>query len=137
MFSLDSRLAADTVNVGELALCQIRLMNDRQFPWLILVPQRPDVTEITALSDADQSLLWQESAQVSRVMQSLFRPDKMNIAALGNVVAQLHIHHIARYKNDAAWPHPVWGRQPAVAYHSDALDDLIQSLRQQLTLSSA
>lgn len=137
MFKLDSRLAADTAYVGDLELCQVLLMNDRQFPWLILVPMRAAVSEVTALSEAEQRVLWQESAHVSTVMQSLFQPDKMNIASLGNVVAQLHVHHIARYKTDVAWPHPVWGRQPAMAYPAGALDDVILMLRQHLKLQSA
>ncbi|MEW9798238.1 HIT domain-containing protein [Alteromonas sp. CYL-A6] len=116
MFKLDERLQGDTLKVADLPLCRVLLMNDSQFPWLILVPRRDNVIEFTELSETDQQQLWQESLHVSRVMQQVFGPDKMNVAALGNVVSQLHVHHVARYKNDVAWPHPVWGRQPAIPY---------------------
>jgi len=115
-FELHPRLAADTIEVSRLPLCRVLLMNDANYPWLILVPQRPDIREIFELDEADQQQLMRESTFVSRVMHELFRPDKMNIAALGNVVPQLHIHHIARYRHDPAWPAPVWGQRPAQTY---------------------
>lgn len=116
MFELDSRLHNDTYFVCDLALSRVLLMNDNQFPWLILVPRKNGLAEIIDLSDEEQVVLLKESALVSRVMQTLFTPDKLNIGALGNVVRQLHVHHIARYENDIAWPKPVWGNQPTKAY---------------------
>lgn len=121
MFELDSRLHNDTYFVCDLALCRVLLMNDSQFPWLILVPRKNDLAEIVDLADEEQIVLLRESALVSRVMQTLFAPHKLNVGALGNVVRQLHVHHIARFENDIAWPKPVWGNQPTKAYdESDA-----------------
>lgn len=131
-FELHPRLAADTIEVTRLPLCRVLLMNDANYPWLILVPQRPGIREIFELIDADQQQLMRESTFVSRVMHDLFRPDKMNIAALGNVVSQLHIHHIARYRHDPAWPAPVWGQCPAKAYAPDQADELAARLIERL-----
>lgn len=108
-FALDPRLAADTVEVGDLALCRVLLMDDARFPWLILVPRRPDVSEITDLSEADAAALWREVRIATGVMQALSKPDKVNVGALGNVVAQLHVHVVGRFRSDPAWPGPVWG----------------------------
>lgn len=113
MYRLDDRLANDTRHVGQLPLCEVLLMDDSQFPWVILVPRCENVVEILDLSTEEQSQLWQESRLVSLALRELFSPDKLNIAALGNVVSQLHVHHIVRYTSDVAWPAPVWGRQPA------------------------
>lgn len=128
MFKLDKRLDSDTHFVCDLPLCRVLLMNDSQFVWLILVPRIQDVTEIIELSEAQQQQLMVESTHVSRVLTSLFHPDKLNIAALGNVVSQLHIHHVVRYKHDIAWPNPVWGAQPAVAYTHNAATSLVDKL---------
>lgn len=127
-FELHPRLAADTVEVTRLPLCRVQLMNDANYPWLILVPQRTGIREIFELIDADQQQLMRESTFVARVMNDLFRPDKMNIAALGNVVPQLHIHHIARYQHDPAWPAPVWGQRPAQAYAPDLASEIMTRL---------
>lgn len=116
MFQLDERLAADTIELGDLTLCRVLLMNDAQYPWVILVPRREGVREIFELSDADQQQLLRESSAVSQAMAQHFKAEKMNVAALGNMVPQLHIHHIARFSDDAAWPKPVWGVHPAKAY---------------------
>ncbi|WP_218309460.1 HIT domain-containing protein [Alteromonas antoniana] len=132
MFKLDERLANDTCRVGLLPLCEVLLMNDSQFPWVILVPQLEGLTEILDLSQEDQTRLWEESRQVSMALRELCQPDKLNIAALGNVVSQLHLHHVARYKNDVAWPAPVWGRQPAVPYPQDQKVLLCQQLAEKL-----
>ena len=104
MFELDDRLQADTVEIGELSLCRVLLMNDAQYPWVILVPQRENVREVFELSDADQHQLMIESNAVAKAMADHFKAEKMNVAALGNMVPQLHIHHIVRFSNDAAWP---------------------------------
>jgi len=128
-FQLDPRLAADTFLVGETPLSQILLMNDARYPWLILVPRRSDVTEPFELSEADQAQLWQESMWLGEAMKAHFAADKLNIAALGNQVAQLHVHHIARFHTDDAWPGPVWGVGSAVPYSGTARDALIGELR--------
>ncbi len=123
-FQLHPRLAADTVDLGRLRLCRVLLMNDARFPWCILVPERPQVTEIHQLSDADQVTLIRESSFVAARMADAFGADKMNVAALGNIVPQLHLHHVARRQGDAAWPGPVWGSGAAVPYGADALREV-------------
>ena len=128
-FELDPRLVADTFVVGETPLGQVLLMNDARYPWLILVPRRSNVTEPFELSEADQAQLWQESMQLGEAMKAHFAADKLNIAALGNQVAQLHVHHIARFHTDDAWPGPVWGVGSAVPYSGTARDALIGELR--------
>ncbi|TLM65548.1 MAG: HIT domain-containing protein, partial [Deltaproteobacteria bacterium] len=119
MFSLDPRLQGDTLPLGAFPLSRLLLMNDRTYPWLILVPQRPDIREIYQLAPADRRQLLDESCQLAEAMAALFRPDKLNIAALGNVVPQLHVHHVARFCTDPAWPAPVWGKGPAIPYAPD------------------
>ena len=128
-FELDPRLAADTFLVGETPLSQLLLMNDARYPWLILVPRRGDVTEPFELSEVDQAQLWQESMRLGEATKAHFAADKLNIAALGNQVAQLHVHHIARFHTDDAWPGPVWGVGSAVPYGDAARDALIDELR--------
>lgn len=108
-YLLDRRLARDTLSVTHLGLCEVRLMDNKKFPWLVLVPQREGVSEWIDLSREDQHQLSDEIAVVSHILKALVTPDKLNVAALGNMVPQLHIHLIARYKGDAAWPNPVWG----------------------------
>lgn len=115
-FTLDSRLEADTYIVGELQLSRVLLMRDARFPWAILVPRRADKREILDLDLRDRAMLYREIEGLSDAMQRLFAPKKLNIAAIGNVVAQLHVHVIARYENDVAWPKPVWGVGERVAY---------------------
>jgi diadenosine tetraphosphate (Ap4A) HIT family hydrolase len=115
-FTLHPRLAADTVALGDLALCRVLLMNDAQYPWFILVPRREGAREVYLLDEADQQQLWRESARLSRALVQAFGGDKLNVAALGNVVPQLHLHHIVRYATDPAWPAPVWGKHPARPY---------------------
>jgi diadenosine tetraphosphate (Ap4A) HIT family hydrolase len=107
-FFLDPRLEADTVMVGDLPLCRVRLMNNRHFPWLVLVPMREAVVEIFDLSPADQHTLLTETMQAAQALKMLTGAQKMNVAALGNVVPQLHMHVIARTEEDFAWPKPVW-----------------------------
>ena len=140
-FQLDPRLAADTFLVGETPLSQVLLMNDARYPWLILVPRRSDVTEPFQLSEADQAQLWQESMRLGEAMKAHFAADKLNIAALGNQVAQLHVHHIARFHADDAWPGPVWGAGSAIPYSDPALEvlkgELRSLLQQPLSLTGA
>lgn len=115
-FELHPRLAEDTLEVGELPLCRVLLMNDLTYPWCILVPQRTATREIHHLAAADQLQLLQEISGVAAAMESAFKADKMNIAALGNVVPQLHVHIIARFEADPVWPAPVWGKLPPRPY---------------------
>lgn len=134
MFELDERLNKDTWFIGDMALCQALLMNDSQFPWVILVPRRENCRELIDLQGEDRELLWRESDAVSLALRNLFSPHKLNVAALGNVVPQLHLHHIARFTDDRAWPQPVWGRQPAIAYVEDEAVSRIEALAQHLPL---
>jgi diadenosine tetraphosphate (Ap4A) HIT family hydrolase len=113
---LDSRLEGDSYYITDLALCQVRLHHNAAFPWVLLTPQRPSLCEIIDLTPEDQHTLMQEIAFVSQIMRQVFEPKKLNIAALGNIVPQLHIHIIARYETDAAWPHPVWNSGITSAY---------------------
>lgn len=115
-FMLHPRLAADSSVLGDFPLCRLLLANDAQYPWFILVPRRDGVREIYALAEPDQHQLWRESAQLSRAVMDAFQGEKLNVAALGNVVPQLHLHHVVRYAHDAAWPAPVWGRHPPQPY---------------------
>lgn len=131
-FELDSRLARDCLVVGDFSLCRLLLMNDSLYPWCILVPRVADVQEIYQLDEADQQQLLIESSFLTGMLKMLFLADKMNIAALGNVVSQLHIHHIARYHGDAAWPAPVWGKHAARPYQSGELGEVMEKLAQGL-----
>ena len=131
MFQLHPQLAKDCRTLGRLGLCRLLLMDDSNYPWFILVPEREGVSEIHALADADRTRLWDESALLSRALVKGFAPDKLNIAALGNVVPQLHVHHVVRYKHDLAWPAPVWGKLPAKPYYAaeaEKLRGLMRSL---------
>lgn len=103
-------------------------MNDQRFPWLILVPQQPNLIEIIDLDEASQLQLMEEISLISREMKQIFSPDKLNIAALGNMVSQLHIHIIARYKNDEAWPNPIWGQGQANPYKKEEKIKMIERL---------
>ncbi len=120
-FQLDRRLAADTHRVARWALSSVLLMDDATYPWLILVPERPDLKDLHDLAPMDLTALCDEMVRASRALQALFRPDKINVAALGNQVPQLHVHVIARFVGDAAWPKPVWGAVPPQRYTAEAL----------------
>jgi diadenosine tetraphosphate (Ap4A) HIT family hydrolase len=133
-FDLHPQLAADCVVVGDLTLCRLLLMGDANYPWCILVPRRAGVREIHELVEADQHALLEEVSRLSAAMQSAFAADKMNVAALGNVVPQLHVHVIARRVGDAAWPRPVWGAVPRVTYAHSERAAVIARLRQTLHL---
>jgi diadenosine tetraphosphate (Ap4A) HIT family hydrolase len=128
-FALNAQLARDTTPVGDLALCRALLMNDRRFPWLILVPRLPEVRDMHDLDDAGQIALMREINTTAQRMAWHFKADKMNVAALGNVVPQLHIHVIARHAGDAAWPSPVWGRLPVEPYPPGLLSVRIRDLQ--------
>ncbi len=120
-FALDARLAADTVAVADLPLCRVLLMKDARFPWLILVPRRAGVSEILDLAAADHAQLWAEITEAAAALRAETQPLKLNIGALGNIVRQLHVHIVARFDGDAAWPGPVWGAGPASPYSPEAL----------------
>lgn len=115
-FSLHPQLATDCLVLGELPLCLVLLANDSQYPWLILVPKHAELREIHHLNEAEQQQLMRESCAIASLMESELAADKINVAALGNMVPQLHLHHVARFTSDAAWPAPIWGKHPAIAY---------------------
>lgn len=129
MFTLDSRLQQDTLVLGDFPLSRLLLMNDAQYPWFILVPRREDVSELFQLDAEEQRQLWQESTDLAEVLKDSFQADKMNVATLGNVVSQLHMHVIVRRKDDPAWPAPVWGRLPARPYQAEEVEQIRAKLR--------
>ncbi|WP_133499987.1 HIT family protein [Cognatilysobacter terrigena] len=131
-WSLHPQLAADTAFVVGLAVCDVRLMNDANYPWLILVPRVAGARELIDLDDTVRHQLTDETDTASRALRSAFRPHKLNVAALGNVVAQLHVHVIARFEDDPAWPAPVWGRVAARPYAPDELAERLARLRDAL-----
>ena len=130
MFALAEQLQQDTVLLGEFPLSSLLLMNDAQYPWFILVPRREDVSELFQLDAEDQAQLWKETTSLAETLKDTFAADKMNVATLGNMVSQLHMHVIVRRKGDPAWPAPVWGKHPARAYSTDD----IQVIREKLKL---
>lgn len=132
-FELHAQLRADTFAVGDWPLSRLLLMNDSQYPWLILVPRRPGLREIYELDAADRAQLLQESCLLGETLMRLFAGEKLNVAALGNMVPQLHLHHIVRRAGDPAWPAPVWGRHPAQPYPADAAERQLLTLRSALT----
>ena len=134
-FELHPQLAADCFVIGDLPLCRLLMLNDTRYPWFILVPRRAEIREIHHLEIADQQQFWAESNQLSHIIEALFTPDKLNVAALGNKVSQLHIHHIARYQSDDAWPAPVWGRFPALPYADDLKEERLAEIRNLLALT--
>lgn len=133
MFALDPRLQQDTLAIGDFPLCRLLLMNDANYPWFILVPRREAVSELFQLDQADQQQLWLETTRLAETLKDAFVADKMNVATLGNVVSQLHMHVIVRRRDDPAWPAPVWGRLPARPYEAAEIAALQQRLRLVLT----
>jgi diadenosine tetraphosphate (Ap4A) HIT family hydrolase len=131
-FVLHPQLEKDSELVTELMLCSVRIINDINYPWLILVPKVNQISDVIDLSDVQQQMLWQESALVSRALKHLFTPDKLNVAALGNMVPQLHLHHIVRYKNDVSWPKPIWGQVPSKAYSDKQLSKQIELIKTEI-----
>jgi diadenosine tetraphosphate (Ap4A) HIT family hydrolase len=128
-FALHPQLARDTFAVGDLPLTRVLLMNDANCPWLIAVPRRAGAVEVFDLAAADQAQLMTELARVGRTLKELTGCDKINIAAIGNIVPQLHIHIVARSRTDAAWPRPIWGTLPARPYEDAAREHLLATLR--------
>lgn len=128
MFTLHPTLEKDCYQLGKFTLSRLLLMNDANYPWFILVPEVTDITEIYQLSADQQSQLVRESAALSQVMMREFAGEKMNIAALGNIVPQLHIHHVVRYQSDPAWPDPIWGKVKRISYLENELDIICQTI---------
>ncbi|MDU9406437.1 HIT domain-containing protein [Pseudomonas sp. zfem001] len=129
MFALDSRLQQDCLVIGDFPLCRLLLMNDSNYPWFILVPRREEVSELFQLDADDQRQLWQETTLLAETLKDIFEADKMNVAMLGNVVSQLHMHVIVRRREDASWPAPVWGRHPAQPYSEQQAGQVVDKLR--------
>lgn len=128
-FKLAPQLANDTIELGKLTLCKVLLMNDSQFPWIILVPQRTNITELYQLEADDIKQAQAESLMISKLLMQHFNGDKLNTGALGNMVPQLHLHHIVRFKNDPVWPKPVWGNINAIAYSTNEAKTLTNELQ--------
>ncbi len=128
MFILHPKLAEDTFCLGDFPLAQLRLMNDANYPWFILVPRRISIREIYQLEVADQQQLLKESSHLARQLAILFQADKINLAALGNMVPQLHLHHVVRYHHDPCWPEPVWGKRPTVPYAAARIGEIREML---------
>ena len=131
-FELHAQLDADTVDVHQLDLCRVLLMDDATYPWLILVPARPGLRDLHDISPDEDALLMAEVRQTNLTLQALHRPDKINVAALGNQVPQLHIHVIARFTDDPAWPGPVWGKAPRQPYGDAERVAVVDAFRQAL-----
>lgn len=134
-WTLDPRLAADTQIVGDLPLGRLLVMRDANYPWLILVPRRVGAFEIIDLDAATRSIFMEEIAEIAAALRTVTRCDKLNVAALGNMVPQLHVHIIARFRNDAAWPGPVWGKVPAQPYDEQFLTAFAAAVREKLGLA--
>ncbi len=131
-FQLHSRLQQDCVVLGRFELCQLLMMNDSQYPWFILVPQKAGITELYQLAQSERQLLIEESSYLSENLAVLFQADKMNVAAIGNLVPQLHIHHVVRYQTDKAWPAPVWGKFNAIPYTEQQIIETISLVKERL-----
>ncbi|SNY91849.1 Diadenosine tetraphosphate (Ap4A) hydrolase [Cohaesibacter sp. ES.047] len=128
-FTLDPQLEGDSLPLAELELCSVRLMNDANFVWLLMVPQRSSLVELIDLARGEQHLLMDEIRQVSQALQQATGCDKLNVAQLGNQVRQLHVHVIARNEGDGAWPGPIWGKLPARPYSDQDAEKMIETLR--------
>lgn len=129
MIELHPDLRRDGFVIGNFPLCTLLVINDATYPWFVLVPRRATLRELYELSAEDQLQFMHESTSLARLLATAFRADKMNVAALGNITPQLHIHHIVRYKSDPAWPAPVWGKFPARPYTAQERADLLARLR--------
>ena len=132
-FELDGRIARDSDLIATLDLCQLRIQNDSRWPWLVMVPQRADMTEIFELSEADHALLSAEVNDVAAALKEITCATKINVGALGNIVRQLHVHVIARFEGDANWPGPIWGYGSAEPYDSEKRQALVNTLMEKLS----
>ncbi|MBU6464067.1 MAG: HIT family protein [Bradyrhizobium sp.] len=135
-WSLNPQLKQDTIDIGDLPLCRVLVINDANYPWLLLVPRRPEAVEIIDLDEVERAQLMAEISRVGRALKDVTGCHKLNIAALGNIVPQLHVHVIARRSSDAAWPRPVWGVAPPLEYDGDEVQRFISMLRREIGLGS-
>jgi diadenosine tetraphosphate (Ap4A) HIT family hydrolase len=133
-WTLHPQLERDTTTIGDLPLSRLLLSSDANYPWLVLVPRRAGASEIIDLDETDQTQLLIELAQVSRVLKEITACHKLNIAAIGNVVPQLHVHVVARGRDDPAWPKPVWGALPARPYDQAERERFLATLRPKMGL---
>ena len=122
-------LQSDSILLGSMPQCDLLLMNDSRYPWFVLVPRREGLQELVDMSSEDQQLLLSESGDLSRLLLDVFKADKLNVAMLGNIVPQLHIHHIARYRTDSTWPRPTWGVFEMTPYSEEELQERVQKAR--------
>lgn len=132
-FQLHPRLQQDCITIGRFELCRLLMMNDRQYPWFILVPEISNLTELYQLDKTQYAVFMEESCYLAENLAALFEADKMNIANIGNMVAQLHIHHIVRYQTDSAWPTPVWGKFAAVPYTKAQITERVSQVTARLS----
>ena len=135
-WSLHSRLKEDTIDIGDLPLCRVLVIKDAHYPWLLLVPRRAETVEIIDLGEVEQAQLMTEISRVARALKEITKCEKLNIAALGNMVPQLHVHIVARRSSDAAWPRPVWGVVPPLAHDAEEVQRLIGALRRKIWLNT-
>ena len=133
-WTLSAQLKTDTIDIGDLPLSRVLIIKDAHYPWLLLVPRRPDIIEIIDLSEVEQAQLMTEVCRVARALKDITKCDKLNIAALGNMVPQLHVHVIARRNSDAAWPRPVWGVVPPLPHDAEEVQNFISALRRKIWL---
>jgi diadenosine tetraphosphate (Ap4A) HIT family hydrolase len=133
-WSLHTQLKQDTIDIGDLPLCRVLVIKDANYPWLLLVPRRDRAVEIIDLAEVEQAQLMTEVSRVARALKDITKCDKLNIAALGNMVPQLHVHIIARRIGDAAWPRPVWGVAPPLSHDAEEVQTFISALRRKIWL---
>jgi len=134
VWSLHPQLEKDTIDIGDLPLSRVLVIRDANYPWLLLVPRRAAAIEIIDLDDVEQAQLMTEVSRAARALKEVTKCDKLNIAALGNVVPQLHVHVIARRKTDAAWPRPIWGAVPPLPHDAEEVQNFISALRRKIWL---
>jgi diadenosine tetraphosphate (Ap4A) HIT family hydrolase len=134
-WSLHPQLVRDTIELGDLALSRVLIIKDANYPWLLLVPRRPSIVELIDLDEVEQAQLMTEISRTARALKTVTECDKLNIAALGNAVPQLHVHIIARRKTDKAWPRPVWGQADAVDHDFTELDRFMHAMKKKLWVS--
>jgi diadenosine tetraphosphate (Ap4A) HIT family hydrolase len=133
-WSLHPQLEKDTIDIGDLPLSRVLVIRDANYPWLLLVPRRSEAVEIIDLDEVEQAQLMTETSRAARALKDVTKCDKLNIAALGNMVPQLHVHIIARRKQDAAWPRPVWGVVPPLPHDAEEVQNFISALRRKIWL---
>ncbi len=127
-FDLHPDLKRDGIEMGSFDLCRVLLINDTSYPWFVLVPERAAISDTIDLSATEHAQLWVESRLFGEAIMKAFDGEKLNVAALGNMTPQLHVHHIVRFKSDPAWPAPIWGKRPMSPYDQQAIDSIKQAL---------